>query len=185
MPTLFHWLEENWFSVLQGAGIIGSLLFTGISLRKDIAARRFSDLLSATAEHRELWSEVHRRSDLERILATQIDLVSRPLTTAEDEFLNIIIVHFQTGWELAKQKGSAALEEFALDARHFFSLPLPHEVWIQSRFRRNPRFVEYIDKCLASKTYRSTPRPGSCLGALLRSISPFQSRKRSRKPKRL
>ena len=183
MPTLFHWLEENWFSVLQGAGIIGSLLFTGISLRKDIAARRFTDLLAVTTEHRELWSEAHRRPDLERVLATQIDLVSRPLTTAEDEFLNIIIVHFQTGWELAQQKGTVAMEELELDARHFFSLPLPHEVWTQSRFRRNPRFVEYIDKCLVSKANRSTSRLGYCLGTIRQIVSPSRAPRRRRKSK--
>ena len=67
-------------------------------------ARKVSDLLTLTAQHRELWNEVYRRPELSRIFATAADLVANPVSVAEERFLNEVIVHFNTGWHLARRK---------------------------------------------------------------------------------
>ena len=108
---------------------------------------KFSDLLALTEQHRELWREVQRRTDLKRILALEVDLIAAPLTVAEEEFLNMVIVHFNTGWLLARQGAVLNLKMLAADARDFFRLPLPKEVWNQTKRARDPAFVRFIERC--------------------------------------
>jgi hypothetical protein len=144
----FVWLQDNWFALVQAAGIIFGLVFTGVSLRHDTRARKVSDLLSLTSQHRELWSEVHRRPDLSRIFDPRADLIAAPVTRAEEEFLLVVIVHFTTGWQLARQGAVLTLNVLAEDARWFFNLPIPHAVWKQTKQVRDPEFVRFIDRCL-------------------------------------
>ena len=65
------------------------------------------------------------RSDLARIFQKDVDLISKPLTPTEEEFLNLITAHFLTGWRIAKSGGVTTLKEMKADARGVFSLPLP------------------------------------------------------------
>ena len=46
MGDFFTWLETNWFSLVQSAGIVGSILLTALMLRRDRRGRRISDLLT-------------------------------------------------------------------------------------------------------------------------------------------
>ena len=149
MGHVIAWLSKNWFTLLQGIGIIAGLLFTGISLRRETISRRMNALLALTGQHRELWSEVHRRSDLSRFLADDVDLVGDPVTMAEEEFLNIVIVHFAMGWELATRHRLISKEAFREDVRHFFSRPIPRQVWEQTKAVRDPGFVRFVDSCRA------------------------------------
>lgn len=112
MAALPVWLEQNWFPLLQSTGIIGGLLFTALSVRRDTRARRAADLLKLAEQHRDLWSEIHRRPELSRILSADVDLLSSPITPVEKEFLDIVFVHFYTGWLLAKER-AIGLSELA------------------------------------------------------------------------
>jgi hypothetical protein len=107
------------------------------------------DLLTLTQQHRELWSEIHRRPELARIMDPDADLLAQPLTVAEERMVNLIFVHFQTGWELARAGTFNTPENMAADVRGFFTLPLPRAVWHASRATRDPAFVRFIDRCLA------------------------------------
>lgn len=53
---------------------------------------------------------------------------------AEAEFLNLVIVHFQTGWWIARAGGITALKEMKADIWSFFTLPLPRAVWEDTSF---------------------------------------------------
>src|SRR5438552_2913476 len=123
MAFLLKWLAENWFPLFQAFGIIGGLLFTSASLRRDTEARRTSDLLALSARHHELWSELHRRTDLQRVLSSEVDLIATPITRAEEEFLKLVFVHFYTGWLLANRGALVSIEALRADARSFFALP--------------------------------------------------------------
>jgi hypothetical protein len=144
------WISENWFALLQSAGIICGLLFTAAAFRRETRARRTSDLLSLAQQHRDLWSELHRRPDLGRVLSKEADLVGAPMTTAEEEFLNLVCVHFYTGWLLAKTGSLSllSLDALATDVHAFFSLPLPKCFWRTARSSRDPKFVGFVDKNL-------------------------------------
>lgn len=148
MESFLLWFQANWFTLLQTVGIVGGLLFTAVSVRQSTKARRASDLLSLTQQHRELWAEVYTRGGLERIFAEEADLVGNPVTVAEDRFLNQVIVHFQTGWELSRNGFLLPKMAIEKDVRSFFSLPLPRFVWKQSREGRDPEFVRFIEEAL-------------------------------------
>jgi hypothetical protein len=92
------WFRDNWFPFLQTVGIIGGLVFTAVSIRQATKARKVSDLLALTEQHRQLWNGVYTRPGLERIYAERADLLANPITVPEERFLNEVIVHFQTGW---------------------------------------------------------------------------------------
>jgi hypothetical protein len=146
------WLRDNWFPFLQTVGIVGGLVFTGISVRQSTRARKASDLLALTEQHRELWNEVYSRPELQRIDARSVDLLAKPLTVAEERFLNEVIVHFHLGWQLAQRGSLLSLETMEADARTFFSLPLPNAVWTRTKNSRDPEFVKFIDGSLNSAT---------------------------------
>ena len=77
-----------------------------------------------------------------------MDLVANPVTNVEEEFLNLVFVHFNTGWQLAGTGAFVSRDELARDVRSFFSLPLPARVWEQTRHARDSRFCDFIERCL-------------------------------------
>lgn len=151
MADTVAWLKENWFLLLQSLGISGGLLFTALSLRADVRARRTSDFLALAEHHRQLWDEIHQRPELARVMAEEADLANGPITVAEENFLNSVIVHFNTGWLIAREGALLTLEGFSRDVGTFFTLPLPRAVWNQTTAGRDPRFVAFVEACL-SKT---------------------------------
>jgi hypothetical protein len=140
------WLKQNWFSFSQCVGIVGGLLFTAFSLRDYTKSRRTSFLLSLAEQHRELWSEIHQRPDLGRVLDPNADLVARPMTGAEREFVNLAIVHFNTGWLLSRETSLLSRKGMKGDVRSFFSLPLVKAVWSERRDTRDPQFVRFVTR---------------------------------------
>ncbi|MCI0534444.1 MAG: hypothetical protein L0Z50_04385 [Verrucomicrobiales bacterium] len=149
MAFSLAWLDQNWFTLLQSAGIIGSLWLTGATVRRDARARRVSNILALSEQHRDLWGEVHRRPELSRILSKEVDLIAQPISTSEEEFLNLVIVHFRTGWLLAMEESINRLDAIRSDVLSFFSLPLPRCVWEQTKHARDKDFVDFIDSCFA------------------------------------
>lgn len=152
----WKWFEDNWFNLLQSLGIVGSLVFTAIAMRRETKSRHLETLLSLGEHHRELWSELHRRPDLSRVLADEVDLVGQPVTTAEEEFLNTAFVHFCTGWRLATEHGVLAEDDLRRDIGQFLSHPIPRQVWKTTRQIREESFVRFGDK--AMKRYRPPRR---------------------------
>ncbi|MBL9171419.1 MAG: hypothetical protein JNN07_27045 [Verrucomicrobiales bacterium] len=157
MTEVIAWLEGNWFSLVQSLGIIASILLTAATMRRDRTSRRIGDYLALTTEHRELWGDLHRRADLARVVSAEVDLLAQPLSTAEEEFLLLVIVHFHTGWLLAKQGSLVDLEVLAQDARAFFRLPMPKLVWCRTRSVRDPAFVHFIDSACARSPRQRHP----------------------------
>lgn len=62
------WLSLHWFTLLQSIGIVGGLLFTGVSLRIDTKVRRVSTLITITQQHRDIWTQLYRRPEMARHL---------------------------------------------------------------------------------------------------------------------
>jgi len=143
------WVEQHWFSAIQTLGIVGGLLFTLAAARRKAKSRRTSDYLTLTSLHRELWSELHRRTDLARIVQPTVDLVGAPISVPEEEFLMLVINHFHTGWLLFREGGLLPLDVLAEDAGAFISLPLARLVWDKTKAPRDPRFVEFVEAALS------------------------------------
>ncbi len=150
-----EWVSHNWISLLQSAGIIGSLLFTGLTLRLDAKERRDSHVLSVTLAHRELWTNLYKRPELSRVLDPNADLTNRPVTHEEEMFVLLLIVHLNTAQEVLKSR-KFAIEDGALrrDIRWFLSLPIPEVVWEKTKGRQDSAFVSFVESCRASSNER-------------------------------
>ena len=72
------WIIENSFALIQTIGIVGSLLFTGWSLKIDANVRQVQNLITITAHHRDIWSEIYKRPELSRIIDPKADLDKTP-----------------------------------------------------------------------------------------------------------
>lgn len=148
MADLFPLLESNWFNLVQSVGIVASLLFAAVTIRRESRAHQMTALLALDEQHRDLWSELHRRPELARILAPEVDLVGKPVTTAESEFLNTVLVHFCTGWRLAAEHGVFSEDDLRRDLVAFLARPIPHQVWKQTLTIREQRFVAFVETAL-------------------------------------
>ena len=148
MAGLSGWVDGNWFNLIQTVGVIGSLLMVAAAGRREAKAKEVENLLTLTELHRELWGSISQRPDLERIFQANVDLTAKPITFAEEESLNLVFVHFQTGWTVAKSGALITLAEMKADIRGFFSLPLPGAVWEKTKDKRNPRFVRFVKRAL-------------------------------------
>src|SRR5262245_45305825 len=131
MPGMvfFDWLEGNWFTLLQSAGIAGSLVFTAISLRIDARVRRVGNLLALTDQHREIWLQLYRRPELARVLDARADLTNKPVTQHEELFVSLLVLHLNSAYHAIQAGMFLSPEGLGEDIRMFFSLPIPKAVW--------------------------------------------------------
>ena len=150
MAASFSWFQDNWVNLAQTMGIIGSTMLAAAAFSRETRARKLGYFLSLAQQHRELWSEAHRRPELARVFLHEADLEANPVSVVEEEFLNLVIVHFHTGWLFAKDTAFLDHEAISMDARTFFSLPLPREVWDHTREARDPKFIRFMEAAFRS-----------------------------------
>lgn len=62
-----EWLSNNGFNFLSAIGVIFSLAFTAKALRSETKTRRIGNLLSITANYRELWATYLDDKELVRV----------------------------------------------------------------------------------------------------------------------
>jgi hypothetical protein len=146
--TVLAWLESNWFPFLQTVGIVGGLVFTAVSIRQSTRARRASDLLALTEQHRDLWDKLYSFPGLERMFSPEADLIAKPISLTEARYLNEVIVHFQMGWQLASAGSLLTLDAMRADVRDFFKLPIPRSIWEQTKASRDQKFVKFVEASL-------------------------------------
>jgi hypothetical protein len=148
MADYSSWFDGNWFNVVQTVGIVGSLWMTAAAANREAKAREIENLLTIAEQHREVWGELLKSQESERILQSGADALAKPLTPKEEENVNLVAIHFLKSWRIAKMGGLVTLKELATDARHFFSLPLPRAVWEKTKAFRNQRFVRFVDRAI-------------------------------------
>lgn len=148
MVDFAGWLKTEWFSLIQTVGVIGGLIFTGATVRRDARAREAENLLAFAERHRSLWSEIAGRPELHRIIEKNADLSINPITAAEYVALNVVIVHYELGWRMARSADRADLKPLSKDVQNFFALPLPRNVWNATKDCHSQRFVEFVEKSI-------------------------------------
>jgi hypothetical protein len=139
------WLGQNWFILLQSGGIIASLLFTAVSLRKDAKARRVSNLITITDHHREIWTQLYRRPDLARVIDATVDVQREPVRDDEELFINLLILHLSSAYHAMKEGLFLRPEGLRQDIDWFFSLPIPQMVWERSKALQDEEFVSFVE----------------------------------------
>jgi len=147
---LLNWAAEHWFDLLQTAGIVGGFVFTGFSFRTDTKARRLESLFTITKHHREIWSEIYERPELSRILDPKADLTTQPVTNEERLFVNFLIFHLYNSYQAIRDRLYSQPEGLTGDIKGFFALPIPAEVWRQTKRLQDRHFVEFVESAIAA-----------------------------------
>ncbi len=144
---IWEWTSQNWFNLLSAAGIIGGWLFTVYSLRSQTETLRVANLLSITANHREIWKVFLQDKQLARVLDASADIVRQPVTEAERTFVAMMILHVNSVYFATKDELMVTLEGWRRDIAQFLSLPIPREVWEKIKVLQNDDFVSFIESC--------------------------------------
>lgn len=142
------WAAENWFDLIQTAGIIAGLLFTAHSLRLETKTRRVANLITITEGHRKIWTEFNRQPELARVLDANADLQKREVTREEEIFVNFIIFQIHSTFYAQKVGLVFKLEGLRRDVAWLFSLPIPRVIWERAKELQNHDFVYFIETCL-------------------------------------
>lgn len=147
MGNMWNWLIEHWFEVLNAVGIVGGLVFTAVSLRSETKTRKVANLLTMTANHREVWKEFFHRPELARTIDATADVAKKSVTPQEREFVNMVILHISSMYEALKDELVIKQEGLRRDVGSFFSLPIPKAVWEKTKLFQNEDFVAFVEKC--------------------------------------
>lgn len=123
---------------------------TAAAANREAKAREIENLLTMNAQHHDLWGGALQKPELRRVFEADVDVLKSPATVAETEFLNLVLVHYQTGWTVAKSGSLITLSELKSDLCNFLSLPLPRTVWEKTKGLRNAKFVRFVEKALES-----------------------------------
>jgi hypothetical protein len=149
------WFSENWFNVLSSLTGIGGLWFAGFAIHRDAQARReetkarrYSNQIAVTANHREVWKEFFRAPGLRRVIAPTANIKAKPVTDEEEFFVQMVIANASLMYEALKDELVTRQDGFRLDLRSFFSLPIPKAVWDKSKLLQNHDFAAFIDSAL-------------------------------------
>jgi hypothetical protein len=143
-----EWISQNWFNLLSSAGIIGGLWFTAISLHSETKTRRIANLLTITANHREIWKEFLNNPKLSRIRDAAADTTKHPVTDAERVFVTMVILHTNSVFYTMSDSLVVKYEGLRRDIAQFFSLPIPKWVWEKTKQFQNDNFVGFIESIL-------------------------------------
>ena len=143
-----EWISQNWFNLFSSAGIIGGLWFTAVSLHSETKTRRVANLLTITANYREVWKEFFRTPELARVIDPVADVEKQPVTSAERFFVNMVISHTSSVYQTLKDELVAEQEGLHRDVKSFFSLPVPKAVWTKTKLLQNHDFAAFIESSL-------------------------------------
>jgi hypothetical protein len=143
----WDWFSNNAFDLISAIGVIASLCFTAVSLRSETKTRRISNLLSVTANHREVWKVFLTRPDLGRVRDASVNTAVQPITDAERIFVNMVIQHVNSVYQAMNDQLVVKMEGLRRDVAQFFSLPIPRDVWEKVKVSQNDEFVAFVESC--------------------------------------
>jgi hypothetical protein len=139
--------SQNWFDLIETVGIVGGLCFTAISLRSETKTRRIANLLTITANHREIWKEFLNNPKLARVRDAGADTIKQPVTDAERVFVTFVILHMSSVFHAMSDQLVVKVEGLRRDIAQFFSLPITREVWDKIKVLQNDEFVAFVEGC--------------------------------------
>jgi hypothetical protein len=142
-----EWFTSNWYSLSETVGIIGSLIFTGLSARTDTKARRIENLLKLTEQHRDIWRELLHSPKLSRVLDANPDLQATPVTQEEELFVGFLILHLNGAYQAIGNGMFASPEALKTDVMEFFSCPIPKAIWDKQKVFQNKKFIAFVESC--------------------------------------
>jgi hypothetical protein len=148
MGDMAQWFTENWFNLFSSLGIIGGLWFTAVSLRSETKTRRIANLLTITANYREIWKELFHCPELARVIDPKANLAKQPVTPQEELFVGQVISHINSVFYATNDDLVIEWENWRRDIAQFLSLPIPKAVWIKTKLLQNRDFAAFIESAL-------------------------------------
>jgi hypothetical protein len=148
--AVFPWLGVHWFDFVQVIGVVGGLLLTSNTIRKDERARQISNLIAINARHDVIWAKLYERPELTRILKQHVDLVKDPITVAERLFVKMLFLHLDTVRRTAAAGLFVQLERIRADLECFMKLPIPKAVWEKLKTFQDEDFVKFVENSISA-----------------------------------
>ena len=150
-----EWISQNWFDIVVALCSLGSLWFSAFTIRQntqaqkeETKARKSSNLLAITANHREVWREFFGKPELTRVIEPLANVRKSPVTPAEEFFVNMVVSHTSSVYEALKDDLLIKQENLRRDVKSFFSLPVPNAVWTKTKLLQNQDFAAFIESSL-------------------------------------
>lgn len=143
-----NWLAQHWLELLQSVGIISGFWFTAHTIRKEGLARRIGHLFTVAQQHHSIWKELYDRPHLSRVLDANAVPSASPITSEEQLFVTMVVIHLDGVHRAIKAKMFIKMEGIEKDIRSFFSLPIPHAVWTELKQLHDKDFVAFVESCL-------------------------------------
>jgi hypothetical protein len=141
MAGFWEWLIIDWFNLVQSFCLVGGFIFAS-------KAWRLQFLVGVTEKHRNLWEKMMNDPNVQRIFTAQVNLSEKPITQAEKVALDMILIHYETGWETARFLDRERLKPLANDIGRFFRLPLVHHTWDKTKDCHSRNFVRFVDQAI-------------------------------------
>jgi ligand-binding SRPBCC domain-containing protein len=143
-----NWFLAHWFDLIETVGVVGGLWFTAVSLHSETKTRRIANLLTITANHREIWKEFLNNPKLARVCDATADIRKHPVTDAERIFTTLVILQMNTAYYAMSDQLVVEYEGLRRDVAQFFSRPVPKAVWEKIKQFQNDDFVKFIESVL-------------------------------------
>jgi hypothetical protein len=141
------WLADNSVNLLSTFGIVGSFFIAAKAFRSEAKTRRIANLLSITANHREVWKVFVNDKSLTRVLAAKADTSKQPITESEKAFVTLVITHISSVYYAMNDQLVVNLDGLRRDIVQFLSLPIPRAVWENIKVLQNDDFAAFVESC--------------------------------------
>lgn len=147
----WHWSAGIWFDFMETVGIVGSLIFTAISLRSEVKTQRIANLFAVTANHLEVWKIFLNNEKMARVFDETPDLVKHPVTPMEETFVALVIAHVSSVYYAVDHQLIVNPNGLRHDVGQFLSLPVPQAVWEKIKAVQNDDFAAFVESCRQGK----------------------------------
>jgi hypothetical protein len=148
---ILPWIAQNWFESVQTGGVVGGLLLTAWTVRRDERAQQISNLIALNQRHNDIWSKLYEVPQLARVLDKDVDLRREPISDQELLFVKMLFLHLDTVRRTAQEGLFIRIHRLKNDVRAFMSLPIPKAVWENVKPFQDDDFVSFVED---SMTFR-------------------------------
>lgn len=149
------WGWKTWFDLVQTTAILFTIISGVYALREDKRSRKLGNVISLTANHRELWSLMIQCPKLTRIFSSKVDVVKHPPTSMEEAFVTAVILQTRTVLTARELKLEMGDENLEADVGDFFQNKVPFAIWQRIREYQGEKLIRFIDEAISERRGRT------------------------------
>ncbi len=149
--VMIPWFDHNWFALAQTGLLASGLFLLSFASLFQAKARRITNLIKLTEQHRDLWERMYSQPELARILDPKANLAMKGITPEEQMFVIFIILHLNTTYFATRAGLFQRQDSLGKDIERFFSLPIPRAVWENVKVLQEAPFAKFVERYLPSR----------------------------------